>query len=66
VGDDRHVFGEKFPDEKGSVRWCVVMMQQPALLSPEFREKSSHIFMKLQFLCTLGAVQIFIFVVACP
>jgi hypothetical protein len=27
-------FGEKFPGEKGSVRQCVVMMQQPVLLSP--------------------------------
>jgi hypothetical protein len=29
VGDDSHVaFGKRFPDEKGSVMWCVVMMQQ--------------------------------------
>jgi hypothetical protein len=55
--------------KKGSVRWYVVMMQQPVLLSPKFREKSSHIFMKPKFLCTLASVQIFIFVVvvvACP
>jgi hypothetical protein len=34
VEDDSHVFGQKFPGKKGSVRRCVVMMQQPALLSP--------------------------------
>jgi hypothetical protein len=40
------VFGQKFPGEKGSVRQCVVMMQQPVLLSPKFEAKSSHIFMQ--------------------
>jgi hypothetical protein len=25
VGDD----SKKFPDEKGNVRWCIVVMQQP-------------------------------------
>jgi hypothetical protein len=39
-------FGQKFPGEKGSVRWCVVMMQQPVLLSPNFGAKSLHIFMQ--------------------
>jgi hypothetical protein len=35
VGDDSHaVFGKKLPGEKGSVRRCVVVMQQPCLLSP--------------------------------
>jgi hypothetical protein len=37
------VFGQKFPGEKGSVRLCIVMMQQPVLLSQNFRTKSSHI-----------------------
>jgi hypothetical protein len=37
------VFGKKFPGEKGSVRRCVVVMQQP-VLSPKFGAKSSHIF----------------------
>jgi hypothetical protein len=47
VGDDsRVVSGQKFPDEKGSVRRCIVMMQQPVLLSPKFGVKSSHIFMQ--------------------
>jgi hypothetical protein len=46
-GDDRHVvFGQKFPDENGSVRWCVVIMQQPVILLPKFRAMSSHIFMQ--------------------
>jgi hypothetical protein len=32
VGDDSHVaFGERLPGEKGSVRRCFVMMQQPVL-----------------------------------
>jgi hypothetical protein len=30
------VFGQKFPGEKGSVRRCVIVMQQPVLLSPKF------------------------------
>jgi hypothetical protein len=30
------IFGQKFPSEKGSVWWFVVMMQQPVLLSPKF------------------------------
>jgi hypothetical protein len=39
-------FCQKFPDEKGSVRRCVVVMQQPVLLSPKFASKSSHIAVK--------------------
>jgi hypothetical protein len=31
-GDSHVVFGQKLPGEKGSVRRCVVMMQQPVLL----------------------------------
>jgi hypothetical protein len=43
--DDSHaVFSQKFPDEKGSVRQCVVMMQQLVLLSPKFGANSLHIF----------------------
>jgi hypothetical protein len=37
-------FSQKFPGEKGSVRRCVVVMQQPVLLSPKFGSKFSHIF----------------------
>jgi hypothetical protein len=46
TGDKGHVvFGKKkIPTEKGHVRWCVVVMQQPVLLSPKFGAKSSHIF----------------------
>jgi hypothetical protein len=44
MGDDSHVFIQKFPGEKGSVRGCVVVMQQPVLLLPKFGAKSSHIF----------------------
>jgi hypothetical protein len=45
VEDDSHVvLGKKFPGEKGSVRRCVVMMQQPVIFSPKFGEKSSHVF----------------------
>jgi hypothetical protein len=29
--------------EKGSMKWCIVLMQQPVLLSPKFGAKSSHI-----------------------
>jgi hypothetical protein len=39
-------FGKKFPDEKESVGWCVVMLQ-PALLSQNFGAKSLHIFTQL-------------------
>jgi hypothetical protein len=35
------VFGQKFPGKKGSVRRCIVVMQQPVLLSPKFGTKSS-------------------------
>jgi hypothetical protein len=44
VGDDSHVFGKEFPDEKGSVGQCIAVMQQPVLLSPKVGAKSSHIF----------------------
>jgi hypothetical protein len=30
--------------KKGSVRWCVVAMQQPVLLLPKLTAKSSHAF----------------------
>jgi hypothetical protein len=34
VGDDSHVaFGQELSGEKGSVRWCAVVMQQLVLLS---------------------------------
>jgi hypothetical protein len=36
-------FGQKFPGEKGTLRWCVVM-QQPALLSPKIGVKPLQIF----------------------
>jgi hypothetical protein len=49
MGDDSHVvFGQKFPDEKGSVQLCIVMMQQPVLLSPKFEVKPLHIFKQSQ------------------
>jgi hypothetical protein len=33
VGEDSHVvFGQKLPGEKGSVRRCVLMMQQPTAI----------------------------------
>jgi hypothetical protein len=49
VGYDSHVvFGLKFPDEKGSVRRCVVVMKQPVLSLPEFEVKSLHVFMQSQ------------------
>jgi hypothetical protein len=37
-------FGQKFSGEKGSVRWCFVIMKESLLLSPMFRAKSFHIF----------------------
>jgi hypothetical protein len=37
---------QKFPGQKGSVKWCAVMMQQPVLLSPKFWAESLHIFMQ--------------------
>jgi hypothetical protein len=38
------LFYKKLPDGKGRVGRCVVVMQQPILLSPKFGTKSSHIF----------------------
>jgi hypothetical protein len=47
VLDDSHVvFGQKFRVEKGSMRWCVVVIKQKVLLSPKFTAMSSHIFMQ--------------------
>jgi hypothetical protein len=31
---------KKFPDERGSLRQCVIVMQEPVLLLPQFRLKS--------------------------
>jgi hypothetical protein len=42
--DSNVVSGQKLLSEKGSVRRCVVVMQQPVLLTPKFGAKSSHIF----------------------
>jgi hypothetical protein len=45
VGWGRHVvYGKKFSDEKGSVKRCVVVMQEPVLFKPKFGAKYSHIF----------------------
>jgi hypothetical protein len=47
AGDESHIaFGQKFAGEIGSVSLCVAMMQQPGLLSPKFKAKSSHTFMQ--------------------
>jgi hypothetical protein len=43
-GNSHVVFGKKFPGQKGSVRRCVVMMQEPVPTSPKFGTKSLHIF----------------------
>jgi hypothetical protein len=37
---------KKFPDEKGSVRGCIVVMKQPIILMPKFGVKSLHISMQ--------------------
>jgi hypothetical protein len=43
VGDEGHVvLGQKFACEKGSVRRCIVMIQQPVLLSPKFGAVFTH------------------------
>jgi hypothetical protein len=45
VGEDSCVvFGKKFPGEKGSMRWFIVVMQQQVIMSPKFGAKSWHIF----------------------
>lgn len=41
------VFGQNICDEQESVRWFVVVMQQPVHLSSEFGALSSHIFTQL-------------------
>jgi hypothetical protein len=46
IGKERQSCCQNFLGEKGSVRWCVVVKQQPVLLSPKFGAKSSHIFMQ--------------------
>jgi hypothetical protein len=45
--DSQVVFSQKALGEKGSVRRCVIVMQQPVFLSPKFEAKSSHIFTHL-------------------
>jgi hypothetical protein len=43
-GDDSNIIlSQKFPSEKGSVRWCVIMIQQPVLLSSKFGAKADFI-----------------------
>jgi hypothetical protein len=45
MGYDSHVvLGQKFPSEKGNVRWCTIVVQQPLLLWPKFGAKSLHNF----------------------
>jgi hypothetical protein len=44
IDDSDVAFGTKLSAEMGSVRWCIVVMQQPVLLSPKVEAKSSHIF----------------------
>jgi hypothetical protein len=41
-------FGKKIPSEKGNVRLCIVVMQQPVILLPTFGSKSSQIFTQSQ------------------
>jgi hypothetical protein len=41
---------------KGSVRRCVVAMQQPVLLSSKFGVKSSHIFMRIWCYSFVGSI----------
>jgi hypothetical protein len=43
-GRQSRCFSSKFPGEKGSVKECVVVMQQPVILSPKFGAKFSHTF----------------------
>jgi hypothetical protein len=38
---------KKFPGEKGSMKWRVIMMQQPDIVMPKFEVKYSHTFMHL-------------------
>jgi hypothetical protein len=40
------VSGQKFPGEKGIVRWCDDMIQEPVLLSRKFSAKYLQIFMQ--------------------
>jgi hypothetical protein len=59
VEDDSHVVSDQiFLDQCGSVRRCVVVMQQPLLSSPKFGAKSLHIFTYLSrnvtVLCVSG------------
>jgi hypothetical protein len=44
-GNDSHfIFSKKCPRVRGSVRRCVVVMQEPVLSFSKFAAKSSHIF----------------------
>ena len=45
--DDNHfVLHQKLLGEDGSVRWGVVMVEQPGLFSPKFGAMSLHVFMQ--------------------
>jgi hypothetical protein len=60
LDDDTHVgFGQKFPGEKGSVRWCIVVMQQP-VFSAKIRGKVfSHFYtvtVKCHSICGIGCL----------
>ena len=44
VWDDRHaVIRQKLRYFEGSMRWCIVVMQQPVAVTPQLRSLSSHV-----------------------
>jgi hypothetical protein len=47
------LFGKKFPVENGTVRRCVVMMQQSIILSPKSGAKCWHIFKQSSYNVTV-------------
>jgi hypothetical protein len=53
-GDECHlVFGENMPREKGGMRLCVVVTQQPVLLSSKCGADSSQIFAQSPWSATI-------------
>jgi hypothetical protein len=53
VGVNNNFFVKKFPADKGSGRWCVVVIQQPFLSLTKFLAKSLHLLMQLPEIVTM-------------
>jgi hypothetical protein len=54
--DSNVVFDEKCPGEKGSVRWCVVVMKQPVLSSLKFGANCHALLKNVSLVCRMNCL----------